>query len=266
MVIARRGFSDGRKRIRARWWGARDYRRSSSARRMQGPLNHVLATQSANHYHQQVRTRVVPWSRGARYMDVAEHQRRVADFQADLHKMDTLGVIRKHITTGVSAGINDVAYYELRNEVAAHFKLHPSEVVVVGSCRTGFSLKPTKRYAAFTDASDVDLAIVSRATFDAYWDLVFEHWRTHTSWSETKRYRIFLKELFKGWLWPRRLPPRREFKEALEWVEFEDTLGLSRFNGLRSVGARLYRSWDRLEAYQAIHVLDCRNSLARASL
>jgi predicted nucleotidyltransferase len=196
-------------------------------------------------------------------METEEHQRRVAEFQVDLRQLDAITIVRKHITTGTSAVLNDGTYYELRNEVADYFRLHPSEVVVVGSCRTGFSLKPTRRYAAFTEASDVDLAIVSRTRFDAYWDLVFDHWRAYRPWSKTRTYRVFLKELFKGWLWPRRLPPQRHFAEALAWVEFEDHLGRSRFNGLRSVGARLYRSWDRLEAYQAIHVVECKNALAR---
>ncbi len=235
-------------------------------------------------------------------------RRRVAEFQTDLLQMETIGVIRKHITTGTPAALNDGTYFELRNEVADHFELHPSQVLVVGSCRTGFSLKPIKRYAAFTDASDVDLAIISRDKFDVYWDRVFEHWHSNKPWSETRRYRVFLEELFKGWLWPRRLPPRREFTEALKWVEFEDKLGRvdvpcrnynvikslrlpilirvrrrnslcakhlcderqhglgrSRFNGLRSVGARLYRSWDRLESYQATCVLECKNALSRGN-
>jgi hypothetical protein len=192
-----------------------------------------------------------------------DHHRRVEEFQHDLQHMDPVKVIRKHITTGPSAVLPEAMYYELRDEVADHFKLHPSKVIVVGSCRTGFSLKPNKRYQPFGDSSDVDIAIISRERFDAYWDLVFQHWRSTSLWAKTKRYRVFLGELFKGWLWPRRLPPSRHFQEAVEWVEFEDRLGRQCFRGLRSVGARLYRSWERLEAYQAIHVVDSKTALIR---
>jgi hypothetical protein len=197
-------------------------------------------------------------------MDPNELTQRVSSFQADLLQMEMVDVIRKHITTGMSAVLSESEYYDLRNEVASHFSVHPSEVVVVGSCRTGFSIKPSKRYEAFSDASDVDLAVVSTTKFDAYWELVFDHWRQNVIWSGTKRYQQFLGELFKGWIWPRRLPPQRDFSEALRWVEFEDQLGRNWFNGLRSVGARLYRNWSRLEAYQAIHVAECRNALNRS--
>lgn len=195
--------------------------------------------------------------------DQDKHEARVREFQSDLRALDLTKVIRKHITTGPSAVLADGTYYELRNQVADYFDLHPSAIVVVGSCRMGFSLKPQKRYARFGDSSDVDLAIISREKFDFYWDLVFAHWQADRIWSKTKRYRIFLSELFKGWIWPRCLPPSHKFRQALEWVEFEDRLGRERFRGLRSVGARLYRSWDRLEAYQSLHVSDCKQVLLR---
>ncbi len=210
-------------------------------------------------------TDVIQWSAVVKGLSMAvepnDHLRRVTEFQDDLRRMEPIKVIRKHITTGGSAVLTEGVYYELRNEVADHFGLHPSEVVLVGSCRMGFSLKPYKRYEPFGASSDVDLAIISREKFDEYWDLVFRYWRSNRVWSRTKYYRAFLRDLFKGWIWPRWLPPPREFREALAWAEFEDRLGRERFRRLRSVGARLYRSWERLEAYQAIHVLDCKRTL-----
>lgn len=196
-------------------------------------------------------------------MAVIDPKHRIEEFQHDLRHMEPLKVIRKHITTGTSAVLPESEYYKLKDEVAGHFELHPSKVIVVGSCRTGFSLKPHKRYEPFGDASDVDIAIISRERFDAYWDLVFRHWRFNHPWARTRRYRAFLAELFKGWLWPRRLPPGRSFLEARKWVEFEDRLGQEHFRGLRSVGARLYRTWERLEAYQAIHVMESKTALMR---
>jgi hypothetical protein len=196
-------------------------------------------------------------------IDERDHRRRILEFQNDLRRMEVMHVIRKHITTGVSEVLASGTYYELRNQVADHFRLHPSAVILVGSGRMGFSLKPIKRYQPFGDSSDLDLAIVSREQFDHYWDLVFEYSRTNRLWPTTRRYSAFLRELFKGWLWPRRLPPSPRFTAARAWAEFEDMLGRQSFRGLRSVGARLYRSWERLEAYQSVHVIACKNALSR---
>lgn len=194
-----------------------------------------------------------------------EHIRRVTDFQKDLGGMDPIRVIRKHITTGESAVLPEGTDHSLRTRVADHFNIHPSAVVIVGSGRTGFSLKPAKRYHPFGMDSDVDVAVISKQKFDEYWDLVYTHLRTNRLWSRTNCYKTFLVELFKGWLWPRRLPPAPHFQEAKAWAEFEDQLGRETFGGVRSVGARLYRDWDRLEAYQSIHVLECRQALQRGT-
>jgi len=57
--------------------------------------------------------------------------------------------------------------------------------------------------------------------------------------------------------------PSSHFKEATAWVEFEDQLTRDYFKRRRSVGARLYRTWERLEAYQSGHVIECKNALSR---
>jgi hypothetical protein len=193
------------------------------------------------------------------------HQHRVTEFQNDLRAMDLTKLIRKHITTGGSAVLPPGLYYELRNTIADHFKLHPSAVVLVGSGRLGFSLKPAKRYEPFGNSSDLDFAVVSREAFDFYWDRLFDHWRSNRIWSRTRRYKSLLRELFKGWIWPRWFPPSPTFQEARTWAEFEDRLGRESFKRLRSVGVRLYNSWERLEAYHSIHVADCRTALSRGS-
>jgi hypothetical protein len=196
-------------------------------------------------------------------IDAQAIQARIVEFKDDLGRIDLIQVVRKHITTGPSVVLQEATYYDLRDQVARHFKIHPSAVVVVGSCRTGFSIKPTKRYALCAETSDVDLAIVSRDRFDHYWDLVFDYWRARRLWFKPRAWQSFLRELFKGWIWPRWLPPSRHFQEATDWVEFEDQLTRDHFKGRRSVGARLYRSWERLEAYQSVHVIKCKDALLR---
>lgn len=75
-----------------------------------------------------------------------QHDSRVDRFLVDLAALQPGEVIRKHITTGMPVGITDEMYFDLRNIIANEFELHPSAVVLVGSCRTGFSIAPKKRY------------------------------------------------------------------------------------------------------------------------
>jgi hypothetical protein len=193
----------------------------------------------------------------------AQHESRVLRFQADLAVLKVRDFIRKHITTGMPVEVGPDDYYELRRMVAEQFGLHPSAVILVGSCRTGFSIKQEKRYHQADSASDLDVAMVSREQFDRYWDGVFEHAKFDKAWKRTRTYKEFVRMLFNGWIDPRGLPSVPTFAQAQEWVAFFDNLMQSRRFGARRITARLYRTWERLESYQEKGISSCHAELRR---
>lgn len=179
----------------------------------------------------------------------------VKAFKAELADPDLLAVVQKHLSTGRPVALSDDDYFQLRRLVAAQFQLHPSAVIVVGSTRTGFSLNPRHAFRPIASGSDIDVAIVSADRFDDYWDRVFEYTRSDYAWDDARR---FKKNLFQGWIDPRFLPNNTRFGPALEWTRFFDGLMQSRRYGLRKITARLYRTWQRLDAAQEKAVLECR--------
>ena len=195
-----------------------------------------------------------------------EHESRVQRFRSDLAGLDARDFIRKHITTGMPVEISPDDYYELRRLVAKEFGLHPSAVILVGSCRIGFSIRPDKRFRQARPGSDLDVAMVSREQFDCYWDGVFEHARSDAAWKETRNYKRFVEMLFNGWIDPRGLPKVPTFSQSQQWVTFFDALMQSRRFGRRRITARLYRTWERLESYQEIDISACHAELRRGSL
>jgi hypothetical protein len=194
-----------------------------------------------------------------------DHEGRVAAFREDLENGDLHDVIQKHITTGNPVAIDDSIYFLLRRMVAHEFFVHPSAVILVGSCRTGFSLKPNKRYLPVAPDSDVDIAIIEPRLFDAYWDNVFDLTRKDRGWANSHIGRRFTLDLFNGWITPRKLPNLPRFSDGRRWAEFFDALTARRTCGIREIKARLYRSWERLEAYQEIMVTRCRDDLRRGN-
>ena len=194
-----------------------------------------------------------------------DHQARVQRFQLDLAALEVRDFIRKHITTGMPVEIAPDDYYELRRLVAKEFELHPSAVILVGSCRIGFSIRPRRRYRQATAASDLDVAMVSREQFDRYWDGVFEYARLDAAWKQTRDYNKFVRMLFNGWIDPRGLPPVPTFTQSQRWVTFFDELMQSRRFGSRRITARLYRNWERLESYQEIGISSCHAELRRTT-
>ena len=186
-----------------------------------------------------------------------EHASRVNDFCADLGVLDPTELIRKHITTGNPVLLDNEQYFKLRNAISKEFELHPSEVIVVGSCRIGFSIAPSKRYRIARPGSDLDIAIVSQTRFDSYWDGVFAYAGRDVAWKETTEYRQFVRMLFNGWIDPRGLPAVPSFKQAVDWTSFFDSLMQTRQFGTRRITARLYRTWSRLESYQEKAIRQC---------
>jgi hypothetical protein len=192
----------------------------------------------------------------------ALHKPLVQRFRDDLAAVPVSDVIRKHITTGEPVGLSSETYFSLRKRVAEQFAVHPSAVVLVGSCRLGFSLKHKggKRYRPMSRSADVDVAVVSDRLFDAYWNQVFEAVQDDRHWALNQG-KGFVRDLFSGWLSPHLLPNSPRFSDSREWAEFFARLTIERLCGYRTVSARLYRTWDRLEAYQKIMVETCRAEL-----
>ncbi len=188
---------------------------------------------------------------------IDQHTTRVQQFCSDLQALEPNQVIRKHITTGSPVFLTEDLYFKLRSLIADQFDVHPSEVVLVGSCRMGFSILQRKRYREAKPDSDLDVAIVSAERFDRYWDAVFGYAASNMAWRESKEYSKFVGMLFEGWIDPRGLPTVARFKQAASWSRFFDTLMQSREFGRRRISARLYRTWSRLEAYQEIAVRQC---------
>jgi hypothetical protein len=156
---------------------------------------------------------------------------------------------------------------------SVQFGIHPSAVIVVGSSKLGFSIKAKsqkegekgKRFLPFDAGSDVDVAVVSTRLFDEYWDEVFTLSGYRAQWASSEDSKTFVTDLFSGWITPGDLPKLPRFASAKTWSNFFDQLSRERICGMRTVKGRLYRSWDRLEAYQARMVQECRNDLLRVS-
>lgn len=179
---------------------------------------------------------------------------RIQDFQKDLGSLSDGVVVQKHITSGESYILDEDQYFALKQEVAEHFKLHPSQIILVGSGKLGFSIAPNKKYRFFRDESDLDLAIVSADLFQALWAEVFEYWTDGGFWEKSRDFKDYL---FRGWLRPDFLPPSLESSRG--WFEFFRILTASHRFGPYKISAGVYQSWHHLEIYQQRAVTQCRS-------
>jgi hypothetical protein len=179
-------------------------------------------------------------------------------FKFDLPKLSADSMVDRHVVFGDSFILNDDLYFTIKEEVADHFKIHPPEVVMVGSGKLGFSIVGAKRYREFGEDSDIDLAIVSSPLFDRIWEEVFDARGKLGYWPDEQH---FSQYLARGWIRPDKLPPARSFPLAADWWNFFQGLAVSGNYGRYKVRGGLYRNWTFLKGYQTLAVQGCKLEL-----
>lgn len=187
-------------------------------------------------------------------IEESEVEARLSSFRLDLAQMKTEHIIQKHITFGSPVALRSDEYFHLKSEVAAHFEIHPTQVVMVGSGKMGFSIVSEKRYRRFGESSDIDIAIVCPELFERFWQAVFDYQQGGAYWPEKDR---FVSYLFRGWIRPDKLP-NTKFPQRRDWWDFFTRLTSSGQFGSVKITAGLYKSWHFFEAYQSICINQCK--------
>lgn len=186
-------------------------------------------------------------------------EERLDQFKEDLNKYTSIQIVRKHIIFGECCELSQQDYFDLRSEVAAHFGLHPNEVLVVGSAKLGFSIVPDKEYTPFSDESDIDVALVSSTLFDEYWNQIFSYKEKNPYWNEHE----FIGYLFQGWIRPDKFPNSKSFPLGNEWWNFFQNMTSSGKYGNYNIRGGLYQSYFFLENYQKICIQKCKRKLEK---
>lgn len=186
---------------------------------------------------------------------------RLTAFKDDLKVLEPRQVVQKHITFGETAVLSQTQHFGLRTAVADRFGIHPHEVVVVGSAKLGFSIKPSRRYGRFGDTSDIDLALVSADLFVRQWRELQVFLDGGGYW---ERIRTFQERFFDGWIRPDLMPMARQHSPTREWWEFFRSLTASGKHGPYKIAAGLYFDWSCLERYQVRAVSACKQEVRDA--
>jgi hypothetical protein len=191
----------------------------------------------------------------------AEAPQRLAAFQAELAGHSALLLFRKWILNGDSLLLPRTDYHELKQAIAVDFNVHPSEVVMVGSAKLGFSIKPTRRYNLFGNESDIDIAIASPERFVSIWRDIFMA-SAPPDWSHED----FNRYLFRGWLRPDLFPRAQPPAVCREWKNKLRELTASRRFGPYDIVVGMYHTWPFLERYQIAAIEDCKRIQKEGSL
>jgi hypothetical protein len=153
----------------------------------------------------------------------------------------------------------------LKRHLVSELGLSPSDILVVGSARTGFSLNPDNFPRQFSGTSDIDVVIVDEDLFDKIWTtlLIWNYprrllkaGRIDGDWIYQRR-----KDIYWGWFRPDQIRfEGLSFPDALQPIRDLSTRWFNAFRGLsqysehaelthREVSGRLYRTWNHAHLY-----------------
>lgn len=195
-----------------------------------------------------------------------------------LHEVAT-DVVDRYILAGPAFVFRQNQHAEKRliQHLGTTLSTPEENVVIVGSAKIGFSLDPNAFPRAFSDDSDLDVAIVNPDIFESAWRAALE-WSYEVN-ENTDREQAWLRDLrrgvFRGQLHVGSTQHISGMRRSallalwrnLAWTWFAAFRDLPREPEIlrRKVNGRLYRSWDHLRLYHRGGILRLQETLRRGS-
>ena len=182
----------------------------------------------------------------------------LAEFKIDLKRLNSTQVFRKYILGSDCFALTKEEQMRLKEDISGRYETEYNDVIVVGSAKLGFSIKPEKRYVKFGDDSDIDVAIVSKKLFEDIWMKAYLYKKGREFWPTCDN---FFRYISMGWVRPDKLPNSQYFSFSAEWWEYFRALTSSGKYGKYKINAGIYHSHFFLTEYQNICIAQCQEEM-----
>jgi len=179
----------------------------------------------------------------------------IEDFKLDLKNLSSIQMLRKYVFNAESQILDSDQHFRLKEQVCEHFEVEFNDIIMVGSGKLGFSIKPSRRFQAFGDDSDIDIAVVSPKLFEKVWNEAYLFRKGGADWPRSSSFFRYLSE---GWIRPDKLPRNEYFEFTSKWWDFFNSLMASGCYGPYKIRAGLYHSNFFLQEYQKICIDQCK--------
>lgn len=206
-------------------------------------------------------------------MDIVKDK--IESFKKDLVILEYDELFQKYVVDGESFYFSvidrKVREYELKILIAKYFDISVREIIIVGSSKMGFSLKPSNLFNEFDfrykqtslrkDKSDIDIAIVSPELFRLKLREAFDFTNSYTvKWNYNEYYtKVYADSRFdvsinykffeynsKGWLRPDFKPNGFEFCVNGSYEKLKNDI--FKLIG-RKIGIGVYSDWYYFRSY-----------------
>lgn len=187
----------------------------------------------------------------------------VFKFKQDCLDKDLDVIVQKHLIDGSSYFFDIIQIgeeFEFKKDLAKSLGVHIRDIVIVGSAKLGFSIKPDENNLSFypfkkfdfdfendveNKKSDLDVAIVSGSLFDRQLVNIYNHTNSYSNANfkgTTKK--SFAGYILKGWLRPDFIPEDYVITNDIQTVQEKYKMKYG-----RDVNIGIYKSWFFFEKY-----------------
>jgi len=201
-------------------------------------------------------------------MDVTDFKNLCISSEPDL-------IVQKYLIDGSSYYFDQIQHgdeFEFKKEIATFIKVHIRDIVIVGSGKLGFSIKPAVAESGLylfkkfdfdyeqnknQKKSDLDIAIVSSGLFDKEIENLYSHAGSYKNfvWEERN---AFAKNILKGRFIIRFLPIGFPLSKELEVIQNKQKMRYG-----RDVNLEIYKSWFFFESYHVNNILNIKLNLIK---
>nr|WP_321353769.1 hypothetical protein [uncultured Draconibacterium sp.] len=193
-------------------------------------------------------------------------------FKSDCLKLQHDDVVQKYLLDGSSYFFDkeiNTDEFRFKKDIAQCLNVHLREIVIVGSGKLGFSIKPDRDVPGYfpfkefdhdfksgtkSKKSDLDIAIVSNALFDNQLHQLFDYTSQYCNneiWDKRTDRNSLAKYILKGWLKPEFVPKLYKISDDLHAI-----LAKYKMEFGRDVNIGIYKTWYFFEKY---HINNIRN-------
>ena len=162
-------------------------------------------------------------------------------------------IVQKHIIEDGTYFFNKIAIgkeFDFKKDIANILQVHIRDIVIVGSGKLGFSLKPDKADEGlylfkdfdFNKKSDLDVGVISSELFDKEMKNLYDFMGFHKSVWDTRS--DFAKFTLKGRIAIRFLPASFNLTDEVKKVVVKYKMEYG-----REINIEIYKSWHYFETY-----------------
>ena len=189
-----------------------------------------------------------------------------------LYKDNLIDVVRKNLINGSSyffehQNIQDDEYF-IKKDLSDSLNIHPNNILIVGSAKLGFSIKPEKNRIEYKfntfrfeevdgkEESDIDIAIINSNLFEKKLQILYEYIvgyndsKINELFNDCSKARKppcfygFSRYILMGWLRPDQMPIGFNLFQDIEEIQSKYR---KKYNIKINVG--IYKSWFYFENY-----------------